>query len=115
MNYQSLVETSLKTSVYLSEIANLANLNHNPVEESESEVQSFFVDDDLEKELGLWDSAEVFVYKGKAFLVREYTTDGEDEYDEQTKVIDEVIWLEMVELILEEIRKEALNKLLTYI
>jgi hypothetical protein len=51
MNYQSLVETSLKTSVYLSEIANLANLNHNPVEESESGVQSFFVDNELEKKI----------------------------------------------------------------
>jgi hypothetical protein len=115
MNYQSLVETSLKTSVYLSEIANLANLNHNPVEESESGVQSFFVDNELEKKLGLWDSAEVFVYKDKVFLAREFTTDGEDVFCEETEVLDEKVWLEVIELILEEVRKEALYKLLNYI
>lgn len=115
MNYQSLVETSLKTSVYLSEIASLACLNHNPVEESKSEVQSFFVDYDLEKELGIWGSAEVFVYKGKAFLVREFTTNGEDDFCEETEVIDEKVWLEVIELILEEVRKETLYKLLNYI
>jgi hypothetical protein len=114
MSYQSLIKDARKDFVYLSEVANLANLNHYPNDEVESQVQSFFVDLE-DKVFSTWNQAEVFIYRDKAFLVREFTTNGEDYFDEETKVLDEEVWLEVIELILAEVRKEALYKLLNYI
>jgi hypothetical protein len=114
MDYQSLVKQFHKDPVRLSKICNLANLGHYSLDEKDSEVQSFFVDLE-EKVFSTWNQAEVFVYRNKAFLVREFTTDGEDEYDEDTKVLDDLVWLEVIELILEEVRRETLYKLLNYI
>jgi len=114
MSYQSLVKDARKDFVYLSEIANLASLNHSPLNEETSKVQSFFVELSYSVD-GLWKEAEVFVFNDLVFLVREFATDGEDDYEEETHVLNEEVWLEVIELILAEVRKEALYKLLNYI
>lgn len=100
--------------IYLSEIAELASIFlDTPTREISAVISTQF---DLGHLLQIpWPMAEVFSYNDNAFLIVEYETDGEDNFDVKTKVVNNKVWLEIIELILDEVRKDSLYKLLTYI
>lgn len=121
-NYKKIEsQKNSQRTVYLNEIAELASIfydNYHTPPETVYLTPPNIVSTQFD--LGYlhqipWPMAEVFSYNGNAFLIVEYETDGEDEFDVKTKVVNNKVWLEVIDLILDEVRKYFLYKLLNYV